>query len=197
MTLVGDGDGPVGPGDYVLLTRGEVEHVDKGMSKPLLTRPRGAAPELDTLLMDGHQIASHRGPLYEALGPMLAVDDGLGGLFFVIPEDTDGVGPVHGELIATTTARIGQKGAQVLLLDEGLDLGRHVVLFDPPLATVTVDVGHLVDSQGVLLVQGHHVQLPHGGGGLGRRGEFDKGESVAGLASPEFQKLRSSEVQTV
>lgn len=66
----------------------------------------------------------------------------------------------------------------MLLLLEGLDLGCGILLVDTPLAAIPVDISHLVDADGVPLVERYHVELSHGGSSLGGGRVLDESESV-------------------
>jgi hypothetical protein len=62
----------------------------------------------------------------------------------------------------------------VLLFLELLDLGGVVLLVDAAFASVAVDIGELVDAQGVFLVERGVVELADRSGGLGGRRILDK-----------------------
>lgn len=64
----------------------------------------------------------------------------------------------------------------MLLGSELLDLGGNEVIVYPALTSVPLDIGKLVDSEGVLLVERRLVELPNGGGGFTGSGKFDKGK---------------------
>lgn len=108
---------------------------------------------------------------------MLTVDNVLGLILFVVPENTNRLSPEHDELISTAVAGVGHEVAEVLLLLELLDLGRSVLVIDTALAAIAVDIGKLVDAKDVLLVEGHEVELSAGGSSLGGVGVLDEGES--------------------
>ena len=114
-------------------------------------------------------------PLYEGLGPGLSVHDRFGLVLLLVPEDTDILATVHDELVSALV--ITQPPAQVLLLLERCDLRLLVVLIDATLPAVALDVGKLVDGDGVLLVQRGAVQGLDGGDGL--RGGLVFDESVS------------------
>jgi len=107
---------------------------------------------------------------------MLPVDDILGLVLLVIPEDADGVSPVHNELVAAAIGGVGHKPPKVLLLLEGLYLGGNKLLADATFPPIPVNVGELVDTQGVLLVEGHIVELPDSGRGLSGGRVLDESE---------------------
>lgn len=88
------------PGGEILFARGIVDQVDTGMREPLLPAPRLASPQLDTLGVHRGKICALRRPLDKRLGPVLAVDDGVGLVLFLVPEDADLLAAVHGNLVA-------------------------------------------------------------------------------------------------
>jgi hypothetical protein len=65
----------------------------------------------------------------------------------------------------------------MLLFLEGLDCGGLVLLADLALTAIAVDVGELVDGNGVLLVERRSMQGLDGGYGFGGGAELDKGVS--------------------
>lgn len=115
-------------------------------------------------------------PLHEGFGPVSTVDNRFGLLVSLVPENADAVTTVHDELV--TTVVVTQPPAQVLLLLERFNLGGRVVLVDAALATKALNVGQLVDSHGVLLVQRGAVQGLDGGLGLCGRLVLDKGVAL-------------------
>lgn len=180
MAGVGNGDWPVRPGDQVLLVGGEGDEVHEGMGEPPQPRPRGAAPQQDTLRMHRREVGPQGRPLDEGLGPLLPVDNVLGRILLVVPEDADRIPSEHDELVPAAPARVRHEGPEVLLLLELLDLGRLELFVHAAFSPVPVDIGELVDAQGVPLVQRGIVELPHRGGGFGGRRVLDEGKP-AGL----------------
>lgn len=66
----------------------------------------------------------------------------------------------------------------MLALDEGLDDGRDVLVLDAALAAKVLDVGELVDADGVFAVEGDAVEGFAGGEGLFWGFVLDEGVSV-------------------
>ena len=178
MALLGNRNRPVGPGDKVLLVGGKGDKVDERMGETPLPGPRGTTPKLNTLGVDGGEVGTEGRPLHKGLGPVLTVDNVLGGILLVVPENTNSLSPEHNELISAAAAGVGHEGAEVLLLLELLDLGRSVLVIDTALAAIAVDIGKLVDAEGVLLVEGDEVELSAGGSSLGGGRVLDEGEST-------------------
>ena len=177
VALVRDRNGAVRPGDHVLLSRRESNQVDEGMGETGLTGPRWAAPKLHTLSVNGGQIGAERRPLHEGLGPEGTVDNVLGLILLVVPVNSNAVTSVHDELVSAATGGILKKPSQVLLLHKLVDVWRLVLLVNASFAAVSLDIGHLVDAECVLLVERNHVQLPRRGGSLTRGGVFHKCET--------------------
>ncbi len=67
---------------------------------------------------------------------------------------------------------------------EGGDLGSDELLVHAALAAIPVDVGELVHTQSVLLIEGNVVELPDGRVGLGGGGELDEGEPATSASCP-------------
>jgi hypothetical protein len=112
------------------------------MRELLLLGEGGTAPKLDTLGVDGGKEGSLGGPLDEKLGPVKAVDDILWWVGLVVPEHTNLVVAVQGELI--TGVGISHPRAQVLLLLERLHSGGLVLLIDATFATIALNIHQLV-----------------------------------------------------
>lgn len=176
MAFLGHGDGAGGPGDEVVFVGGVGDEVDKGMGESLEALPRRTTPELHTLLVDRGEVGTQGRPLHKGLGPVIPVDDSLGVLLLVVPEHAHVVAPVHDELVTAAAAGVLEETLEMLLGGKLIDLGGHEVVIYPSLAAVSVDIGEFVDAEGVLLVEGGHIELPDGSGSLAGRGEFDKGK---------------------
>lgn len=171
--------GAVRPGGKVLLVGREVDEVDARVGETLLSAPRLCTPQLNTLGVHRRQVGTLGRPLHERLGPVLAVDNRVGLLVPLVPEDADTVAAVHDKLVAAVV--VAQPPAQVLLLLELVHLRRVVLLLDAALTAEALDVGKLVDSHSVLLVQWGTVQRLDGSLGLCGRLVFDKGVSLGHL----------------
>lgn len=92
-------DGAGRPGGQVALTGREFDQLNERMGELLLLREGGTTPKLDTLGVDGGEVGTLGGPLDEKLSPVRAVDDVLRGVALVVPEHTDLVATVKGELV--------------------------------------------------------------------------------------------------
>lgn len=132
--------------------------------------------------MDGGEVAAERRPLQECLGPVLALDNVLGLILFVVPEDANVVATVHDKLITATASGVLEEPFQVFTLLEGRDLGGDVVFADASFGAISLNIANLVDAEGVLLIEGDIVEGANGGGSLAGGGVFDKGESRQELA---------------
>lgn len=177
MSLIRDGNWTVRPGNQVVLIRRESNHVDEGVRKPPLADPRRTSPKLNTLSMYRGQICAERRPLHESFSPAGPIDNILRCVLVVIPEHTDAIAAVHDELVPAATAGVGHERPQMLLLLERLDLGRRVLVVNLALPAIVVDIGKLVDAQGVPLVESDQVKLSHSSGGLGFCRILDEGEA--------------------
>lgn len=145
------------------------------MVESLDALPRWSTPKLNTLRMHGGKESTERRPLDEGLGPHLTVDDLIWGILLLVPEDTNVVATVHDELIAGVD--IGQPPAEVLLLDVLILLWWLVGLVDSSLSSVTLNIGELVDVDGMLLVESDAAEGLAGSKGL--FGGFVLNESIS------------------
>jgi hypothetical protein len=116
--------------------------------------------------------------LDECLGPAQSIDNHLGCVSLVVPEDANALTAEHNHLVTSTSGRVGQPGAKVLLLDKVLDLGSVELLGNSTLSAKAIDVGKLVDSHGVLLVESDPIELLHCCGSFSRSRVFNKGKST-------------------
>lgn len=114
---------------------------------------------------------------------MLAVDNVLGLVSLVVPEDTDVIATIHDELVAATTRGVLEPPSEVLALLERSDCGGVVGLVHSSFGSVSLNIADLVDAQNVLLVEGHHVELAGGRLSLGGGGVLHESESGWGLAT--------------
>lgn len=184
MALVGDGDWPRRPRNQVVLVGRESDEINKGMRESPQPGPRGAAPKLDALLVDRGQVRAERRPLHKALGPVLAVDNILGLVFLVVPEDTNRVTAVHDKLVAASATWVFEERPQVFLFCELLNVRRRVLIINAALPSVPVDVCKFVDAHRMFLIEGNHVKLSDGGCSLTGGGVLDEGESMFGIRDP-------------
>lgn len=168
--------GAVRPGGEVSLVGREVDEVDSRVCETLLSAPGLASPELDTLSVHGCEVGSLGRPLHERLGPVGTVDNRVGLLVSLVPEDTDAVAAVHDKLV--TAVVVTQPPAQMLLLLEGLEFRGSVILLNAAFATEALNIGELVDGHGVFLVQRGAVKGLDGGLGLCGRLVLDKGVAL-------------------
>lgn len=111
---------------------------------------------------------------------MLPIDYHLRWVFLFVPEHPDAVSSIHDELISCT--RITQPPAEMLLFRERFDVWRLILVIYPTFTPVPVDVGKLVHSQSVFLVEGSAVQGFGGSNGLLRSLILHKSESGMALA---------------
>jgi hypothetical protein len=172
-----DLNGACGPRRQVALKWRELDQLNVRVRELLLLGEGGTAPKLDSLGVDGGKEGSLGGPLDEKLGPVKAIDNVLWWVGLVVPEHTNLVVAVQGELI--TGVGISHPRAQVLLLLERLHNGGLVLLIDATFATIALNIHQLVHGQSVLLIEGNAVELLDGShcllGGL----VFDKGEPIS------------------
>lgn len=171
-----DLNGARGPGGQVAFQRREFDELDEGVGELFLLGEGGTTPKLDTLGVDGGEEGTLGGPLDEELCPVCAVDDVLWRVRLVVPEHTDLIVAVKGELI--TGAAISHPRAQVLLLLERLNLGLDVFILNATFTTIALDIHQLVHGKGVLLVEGDTVQLLDGGDGLFGSLVLNESESI-------------------
>jgi hypothetical protein len=113
---------------------------------------------------------------------VLTIHDVLWVVLLPVPKDPDMVAPVHDELIpgVDTVRVISNPPSQVLLLREWVNARRTILLLDATFPSVTINIGELVDGDGVLLVEGSAVEGFGGGDGLLGRLIFHKGEARCG-----------------
>lgn len=169
-------NGARGPGGEIVLAGRELDQLHKRVRELLLLRESRATPELNTLRVDRGEVGTLGGPLDEQLRPVGTIDNILGRVVLVVPEDADLVAAVEGELV--TSVGVGEPRAEVLLLLKGFDSGGLVFLVDTSFTTVAVNIHQFVDSESVLLVEGDTVQGLHGSDGLFGSLIFDEGETA-------------------
>ena len=109
---------------------------------------------------------------------MLTLHDGLRLVLLTVPVDADSLASILDELISAATAGICQERAEVFLFLEWLDLGGSVLVINATFSSISVDIGHFVDAQGMLLVERHQIQLPYGRLGFSSRGVLDERKSA-------------------
>lgn len=164
-----------GPSSHVVLKRREFDELHERVRELLLFREGRPTPELNTLWVNGGEVGTAGGPLYEQLCPVGPIDDIFWGVALVVPEHSDLVTPEKGKLV--TSAGIRQPRAQVFLLLEGLDRWSLVLFIDTSLTAIAVDIHQFVHGQGVLLIQGGTVQVLDCGDGLFGGLILDEGKS--------------------
>lgn len=108
------------------------------MGELLLFRESGTTPELNTLRMNGCEVSPLGRPLDKKLRPVRTVDDILGRMVLVVPENANLVSTVKGKLI--TRVGVCKPRAEMLLLLERLDGGGLVLFVNAPFATVAFDI---------------------------------------------------------
>lgn len=114
--------------------------------------------------MHGGKESTERRPFDERFGPHLTVNNLVGGILLFVPENTNVVATVHDELIAGIGVR--QPPAEVLLLDIFLLWRWLVSLVDSSFSSITLNVGKLVDVDGMLFVERDTTELLAGSNGL-------------------------------
>lgn len=176
--VVGDGNRAVGPSDQVVFVGREGDEVDEGVRETAELAPGLATPQDHALGVDRSEIRAQRRPLQEGLGPVLTVDNVLGLISLVVPENTDVIATIHDELVAATARGVLEPPSEVLALLERRDCGGVVGLVHSSFGSVSLNIADLVDAQNVLLVEGHHIELA--GGGLGLSGGGVLYESKSG-----------------
>ena len=131
--------------------------------------------------MSGGKKCSLRRPLHKQLSPVFPVYDGLRRVLLVVPKDTNIVAAEYDELISAIG--VTKPGPEVLSFSKRCDFRLNVFIINLSFTAILLNIGQLVDSKGMLLVQGNAVKLLRSGNGLFGCLIFDKGESLEQLVS--------------
>lgn len=87
---------------------------------------------------------------------MWPVHNILGRFLLLIPKHSDTVRFVHDQLISAV--RVAQPPAKMLFFGKFFDMRRVVVVIDSAFSPVSIDVGQLIDCDGVLFVERTAIQ---------------------------------------
>ena len=94
-----------GPSSHVVLKRREFDELHERVRELLLFREGRPTPELNTLWVNGGEVGTAGGPLYEQLCPVGPIDDIFWGVALVVPEHSDLVTPEKGKLVTSVGIR--------------------------------------------------------------------------------------------
>lgn len=160
---IGDDDGLVGPRNKVVLAGRVVDQVNVRVSEAADSLPVLATPKLNTLCVNRSQKRPLRRPLHKGFCPVQAVNALFRCLLLPVVEHANIVATEQDHLV--TGVDVVEPRTKVLLLLERLDLGLGVLVLDAALTAKVLNVGELVDVDGVLLIERDAVESLTGGDG--------------------------------